>query len=216
MGGLALLLAGIVLYSLPASAATDGVIGPSWQYTQHPARVSTGRTVSLYIDRDFTDPERRQIVTAISQWNYALNGALQFRAALLADNPSPGMLQQIRRSGGWIVARVDSRHPIAHTGEGAHALAVTAGGQGGFVYVIDDRIGSRSLVEVVLHELGHVLGAPHSRAGLMAPVYDPRTTHCIDHEAAALVASAQRLPLQQLNWCVGPAVDPRPTYSMRR
>jgi hypothetical protein len=27
---------------------------------------------------------------------------------------------------------------------------------------------------------------------------------CIDHDAVSLVAQAQRLPLNALNWCVGP------------
>ena len=38
----------------------------------------------------------------------------------------------------------------------------------------------------------------------MAPVYNAAMGRCIDREAMALVASAQRLPLSQLNWCVGP------------
>jgi hypothetical protein len=41
----------------------------------------------------------------------------------------------------------------------------------------------------------------------MAPVYDRNNGHCIDRAAAAMVASAQRLPLNQLNWCVGPGLD---------
>jgi hypothetical protein len=215
LGGLALLLAGIVLYGRPALAAIGGGGEEPWHYTQHPARAATGRMLTLYVDRDFSEGERQQIVSAIRQWNIALNGLLQFRATLL-PNESPATLQQIRRSGGWIVARVDSGHPIVHTAVGAHALAVTAGGRGGgFVYVIGDRIGGRDLTSVVMHELGHVLGAGHGQGGLMAPVYTARTGHCIDHDAAALVASAQHLPLQQMNWCVGPGVDPRPTYSMR-
>ncbi len=35
----------------------------------------------------------------------------------------------------------------------------------------------------------------------MAPVYNPTSGHCIDHDAAALVARAQRLPLAYMNWC---------------
>src|SRR5260370_999653 len=61
---------------------------------------------------------------------------------------------------------------------------------------------------VTLHELGHVLGAGHDPHGpLMAPVYDRSNGHCIDRGAVAMVASAQHLPLNQLNWCVGPGLD---------
>ncbi|MPZ34288.1 MAG: hypothetical protein GEV13_25450 [Rhodospirillales bacterium] len=59
-----------------------------------------------------------------------------------------------------------------------------------------------------LHEVGHVLAAGHDPHGhLMAAVYDRNNGHCIDRAAVAMVASVQRLPLNQLNWCVGPGLD---------
>jgi hypothetical protein len=198
--GFALLAAAIVLSAIPASAATmDG-----WRYTDRAAPATRGRTVDLYVDRDFDDYERGRIVAAMRQWNYVLNGFVRFHARTLPANPTRALLGQIRRSGGWVVARVDSRHPVARQGEGANALAVTVGGQGGFVYVISDRIGHRDLTGVVMHEFGHVLGAGHDGSGLMAPVYSQAMGRCIDREAVALVAAVHRLPLARLNWCVGP------------
>jgi hypothetical protein len=205
--GTTLLVAAILLSTLPASAATERSPYPyndGWHYTEHPSPASTGRVLALYVDRDFSPNERDHIVSAFRQWNYALNGFVQFQARLLPQDPTPDMLAQIRRSGGWVVARVDSRHPIAHQGEGLHALAVTTGNRGGFVYVISDRIGNRDLTGVVMHEFGHVLGAGHDGYGLMAPVYNAAMGRCIDHDAVSLVAQAQRLPVNQLNWCVGP------------
>jgi hypothetical protein len=68
----------------------------------------------------------------------------------------------------------------------------------------------------MLHELGHVLGAGHDPHGhLMAPVYDRSNGHCIDRGAVAMVAAAQHLPLELLNWCVGPGLDDG-RYSSRR
>jgi hypothetical protein len=198
--GFALLVAALLLSAVPAGATTMG----GWHYTDHAAPAATGRMVALFVDRDFDDYERGRIVAAMRQWNYVLNGFVRFRARTLPDNPTRELLARIKRSGGWVVARVDSRHPIARQGEGTHALAVTAGGRGGFVYVISDRIGQRDLTGVVMHEFGHVLGAGHGGSGLMASVYNSAMGRCIDRQAVALVAAVHRLPLDRLNWCVGP------------
>jgi hypothetical protein len=217
--GLAVLAMAIVLSTLPANAATERDRGwgdNGYQYTDHPSRASTGRTVALYVDRDFDDNERQRIVSAMRQWNYALNGFVRFTAKLLPEDPSASEIAQIKRSGGWIVAKVDSSHPITRKGEGRQALAVTVGGSGGgFVYVIGDRIGRRDLTGVVMHEFGHVLGAGHDGHGLMAPVYNANSGHCIDRDAAALVANAQHLQLSQMNWCE-PTSDYRSPMASRR
>ena len=142
-----------------------------------------------------------------------MNGFVQFRPQLFRGEPAPQQLAQIRRAGGWFVASIDSRHPVARQREAEQAMAITVGkpgasasGSGGMVYVIGDRFRPAELTAVVLHELGHVLGAGHDDQGqLMASVYVVGNGRCIDRGAVAMVAQAQRLPLSQLNWCVGPS-----------
>ncbi len=219
--GLALLIAAFALSAYAASpygqddryAGNNGYARqplPPYQYTDHAQPASSGRTIALYVDADFPDAQRQAIVSAMRQWNYVLNGNVQFRARTLPQNINSQDIARLRRDGAWIVALVDSRHPIAQRGEGAHALAVTVGnGHDGFVYVIGDRIGGRDLAGVLMHEFGHVLGAGHDQAGLMAPVYNAAAARCIDHDAAAMVANAQRVPLQRMNWCEPTGYDPR-------
>ncbi len=73
--------------------------------------------------------------------------------------------------------------------------------------MISDHFGVRDLTGVMMHELGHALGAGHDDSAgghLMASYYNPANGRCIDRGAAAMVAQAQRLRVNQLNWCVGP------------
>ena len=215
--GFALLAFAILLSCLPANASERDDGPDAYGYTDHPSYVSVARVLDLYVDRGFDDRDRDLILLAVRQWNYALNGFVRFRASLLPENVPPGMVAEIKRRGGWIVARTDSQNPIAHQGEGRHALALTVGNShSGFVYVISDRIGGRGLAGVVMHEFGHVLGAGHDSAGLMAPVYSAAGSRCIDRDAMAMVAEAQRLPISQLNWCAGPQWNRRPTMTSQR
>jgi len=211
-GGLALMAAGVMLYGTAAHAASPREREvPPFQYTSNPARVAaSARVIPLYVDADFSDYDRERIVAAFRQWNYVLNGFIRFDGRLLPENASRSQIEQIRYHGGWVVARVDSTHPIAQKGEGAHALAVTVTGgrNGGFVYVIADRLAGRDLTGVVMHEFGHVLGAGHDQSGLMAPVYNAVASRCIDYQAVAMVAQAQRLSMRDLNWCETPRYQP--------
>lgn len=73
--------------------------------------------------------------------------------------------------------------------------------------MLADHLATRDLTAVLLHELGHVLGAGHDPKGhLMLAGYNRTNAHCIDYNAVVMVAAAQRLPLNQLNWCVGPGI----------
>ena len=222
--GLALLAVAVVLSCAQAYAQSnpygqdngDGAYGggygrnaPPMQYTDHAQPATNGRTVALYVARDFPDRQRDAIVRAMRQWNYVLNGFVRFRASLLPQDVSSDDIARLRRTA-WAVLLVDSHHPVAQKGEGRQALAVTVGNSyGGVVYLIGDRVGGRNLTGVVMHEFGHVLGAGHDHAGLMAPVYSAAASRCIDHDAVAMVATAQHLPLSQLNWCEPAGYDPR-------
>ena len=166
VGGLVLLAVGLALYSYPADAQSRTAALAPADYTDRPARAATGRILNFYVDHDFDSRERDRIVSALRQWNHVLNGMIRLEAKLLPQDVSVADLQRLKRSGGWLVLRVDSRHRIAHSGEGKDALAVTVGGSGGgVVYVISDRLGGRDLSGVMMHEFGHVLGAGHGQHG---------------------------------------------------
>jgi hypothetical protein len=207
--GLALLALAVALSLMTAAAATGEARYDvsAYRYTDQPsAAAASARTLIVYVAHDFVGAERERIGLALQQWNHVLNGFVRLRPVLLPADVSDAAMAQFRRPGAWIIAKVDGRHPAARD---RSALAMTVGNRGsGFVYVIADRFAVRDLTAVMLHEVGHVLGAGHDPQGhLMAPVYDRNNGHCIDRAAVAMVASAQRLPLGQLNWCVGPGLD---------
>ena len=134
------------------------------------------RTLDIYVVEDeFDAAERERIGLALQQWNHVLNGYVRFRAWPLPGDPSdadPDAALSIRRLDRDQGRPPPSRRPRAQ-GVGRGGVASR---NGGFVYVVDDRFGRRDLTAVMLHELGHVLGAGHDPNGhLMAPVYD-RTT----------------------------------------
>ncbi|HYC66376.1 MAG TPA: matrixin family metalloprotease [Reyranellaceae bacterium] len=217
ISGLFLLLAGIALSIFPANAAPGDRYGAReaprnyghapreyrpYRYTDNRAPNVQSHVIPVFVDRDFNERERDGIDSALREWNTALNGFVEFRPQLLPHNANGQMLMRLRQSA-WVIAKVDSSHPAARNGQALQAMAMTVGRPGGgIVYVVSDRFSIRDLHGVMLHELGHVLGAGHDPDGqLMAPVYD-RANQCVDRGAVAMVAQAKRLPMQHLNWCI--------------
>jgi hypothetical protein len=218
ISGVALLATGIALSAAPAGAAVRDPAPDyntsNYRYTDKPASAAAvRRTLDIYIVEDeFDAAERERIGLALQQWNHVLNGYVRFRALSLAGAPSDETLTQLYRSGTWIVTKVDRHHVIAREAKTLAATARMKNRNGGFVYVVDDRFGRPDLTAVMLRELGHVLGAGDDPNGhLMRATYDQHNGFCIDRAAVAAVAAAQRLPLNQLNWCFGPGLnDGRP------
>ena len=63
-----------------------------------------------------------------------------------------------------------------------------------------------SLENVMLHELGHVLGLNHNpRSRLMSTDYVLDQQGCVDKVTVETLATLKHLPLNELNWCVLPA-----------
>ena len=141
----------VILSVASARAATGAYDSSAYRYTDKPAPVAARtRLVAVYVDQDFEPVERDRIVAALRQWNYVLNGFVRFRATLLAEDPSDRELENIRRAGGWIIAKVDHHHRAARA---PAALALTVGDLGGpgggFVYVIADRFRTADLTAVM-------------------------------------------------------------------
>ena len=80
------LLAGILI-----PVAWQGAARAEPKYTQHPPHAGRTETIVVYLDPRFADGDRGDIVSAIDEWNVALNGVMKFEAVPLPPARSPAL-----------------------------------------------------------------------------------------------------------------------------
>jgi hypothetical protein len=188
---------GYLVTSLAADSATTGRPAQSaaLRYTDHRPAATTAETVPLKIVGSFSPGDRAKILRAVNEWNVALNGFVRFTIVDVSSAPTANARP-------WSIMAADGVGPRIPRGPMialAHTQAVP--GAGGLMIVHLDRVGTRDLGSVVMHELGHVLGVGHGENGLMAAHYHPTDQQCVDKATVAAVAARRRLPMDQLNWC---------------
>lgn len=183
-----------VAWPAPANAQTERRAISIRPYTRHPPIGGATKVVPVAVDAAFNADERVSIVRAINEWNLALNGVMRFDVVL-----SGGGIEA------WTVrAQRDGSPQASNPAEGQPLSSTQAGflSMGGRVVLHLDRIGTRDLRGVMLHELGHVLGLGHDPTGnLMSARYSPTTDQCVDRPTAELIAVRHNVPLAALNWC---------------
>jgi hypothetical protein len=137
----------------------------------------------------FSGDQQASIRQAADEWNRTLNGHIRFEIQPVTREPKVGAVTAVLKS------------PVNNKSEEL-ATTTTLQTGGGLVLVYLDRLGSRNLDGIMLHEFGHVLGLQHEGTrGLMAATYNPYDQKCVDHAAAAQAARLYNLPLQDLKWC---------------
>jgi hypothetical protein len=177
-------------------AARQSAQATTLRYTNHRPAATAEEIVPLRIKGSFTPGDRAKILRAVNEWNVALNGFVRF--TIVED--SGASAANARPTRPWSITAVEGVSPrIGPTIALAHTQPLP--GAGGLMIVYLDRIGTRDLGSVVMHELGHVLGVGHGEKGLMAAHYHPSDQQCVDKAVIAAVAAKRRLAVDQLNWC---------------
>lgn len=183
-----------------------------WQYKhgETPEHISNARVIPIYIDSKFTNPEIIAINGALQEWNGVFNGQIVLKLSRkFVDGPDAYMLNKSVNDthSGWMIAKLDSDDErldgVVEFGDGKLAFATRLGGN--LMIVLGDRVVNHNMRTILLHEMGHMLGADHVFGkNLMSPNYGPGQSDCVDKITAMQVAFYNDLNVKSLNYCVTP------------
>ena len=151
----------------------------------------------VYIDVYFSDVEFREINRAIDRWNLVLNGYLELRYSDRFD----GEIDKIREAEmgeAYLIMRLGVNSPLIKNEYNKMTLGFTDAIGGKYLYLVPIYIGENDLYGVVLHEIGHLMGAEHTESGLMKANYNIGSEVCIDKGTVIQVGYDWR----GMNYCV--------------
>jgi hypothetical protein len=180
----------------------------SYIFVKNESNITQPRVAPVFIDAAFSEADKLNIIRAVNQWNFALNGHLRFETHC---NEGPWKIEDIDRAffeHGLIIIRLSSRTcnfipdlEVDPTGR-AKVLAWVNKIGGYRIYVVRDRLRDDDVFYIMQHEIGHALGARH-RPGknLMYFEYYKDYYACIDRQTSDQVAEFLSIPQKEMNYC---------------
>jgi len=169
-----------------------------FRYSQVPGATYTLNIKSIWIDKNFSAKDKLAIDDAIIEWNYVLNGTIILKPISYNFDMEIDTIKDAAANHGLLIMKIDSSNSMVENDHTAAWVNVIGGYK---LYVIKDRVGSR-LKKIMLHELGHVLGAGHQPGNtLMFSIYDEKKFSCIDYATVQQVADYNHISISNLNYC---------------
>jgi len=172
----------------------------TYYYIHSPEAVSLKKVIKIYVDHDFGNGDKSEILKGIDQWNFAMNGQIKLEVVDWNFMKQPSLLVDGEK---WFIMKIDSRSKFkpADTSE-AFTLAFCERIGGHLMYIIRDRIGNSDVKGITMHELGHLLGSDHVGKYLMYYRFQHSRYNCVDYASAESVARAQGLDMGSMNYCI--------------
>jgi hypothetical protein len=178
----------------------------NYRYINSPnIKETNSKVIPIWIDTRFSKEDGKNIKEGLSQWELALNGYIKFNIVSTKFNMEDAPLKLANNGKAWIFIKIDSSNPILKTSKVFTnlTLSFTDDLGGHYVYMIRDRFDDNWTKGLVMHEVGHLLGAADDHGNdLMNATYHLEDTECIDKTTLTQVANYQHLPIQNLNYCI--------------
>ena len=148
----------------------------------------------IELDERFTQEEINQISIGMEDWNWSIyNKKL---VLLYGFDMSDMRIQHHMEIGSWLILKVDNNwenKPMDRDGIFVPAWSNAIGGDK--IFIIGDRVPIKDMRGVIVHELGHLLGARHVEGGIMNGIY-VGYVGCVDKKAAEQVGD-----IDKMNYC---------------
>lgn len=166
------------------------------------------KKIPIWIDSGFSDKEMDEIMLGVGEWNKSLNGQMVLeveKERFLGLAGGAGLVKKAVISNlGWVMIKVGEEE-AEEMEVSPQVLAFVTGKDKHFLIVLGERIGTRSLKEIAMHEMGHLLGADHLEVnGLMYPTNSVHQVNCIDKVSMLQVAGMWDLDSSKMTYCSTP------------
>lgn len=143
----------------------------------------------VYADPTFSAAQRESITEAIAVWNTELAGHL-----VLVMQPYEHDIE-MHPGNGIVIFNTLETTPFIPRPASGRFLGWSDDIPGHVMWVMTQRVSPENLQPLVMHEMGHLLGAHHFENGGLMSALDPlRPFPCIDKESVEQVAIQYNLP----------------------